>query len=634
MFKRILCFLLILTMIFTAVPFSSAEAADSTMDTLVSIVKRFPHGKYWNHVGKKNDPDSLTTTPCASHANCHWAENSCDCNSFDSAIQCMGYAHKISYEITGVMPRHNYEKITTLKASDLRVGDIIRYRWNGHSICVTGVSGNKISFTDCNFIGRCQIRWSVMDLSDIIGFTYVLRLKGNQRKNTDLDFYESFIEDEFDIDLGANHETWQMGDGTLNIRSTRKISANVIGKIPAYTTFDIYDKYYDGTYLWGKVVYGDVMGWCALNYSEFISGFIEKPTIRNTSDIYTKDEPFNLDWKEVGGASKYVVSVYDSDGKVVKKHTVNGKTTKSITLDTEGEYTAKVVAGNDLVPSWKISSKVFSFSVINSNKVVYAESVSFTAPEKLALGKSTTLKATVKPSTTTVKNVNWKSSNTSVATVDSSGKVTTKKIGVVTITCTAADGSAVKYSRKITVIPDKVKNVSQTGSTSTSVTLGWSKVKGASSYVVYKYNSQTDKYEKVATSQSNSYVMKTSSAKTYKIKVRAVAKVSSTTYNGSMSDIFTAVSGPKAPVLRAKAGTKKVTLDWDMVSGASEYVVFQIKNGEKIKLDTQDAEITNYNYTVKNLKAGTYTFAVRAVKKVGNQKGYGSYSKQVKVTVK
>ena len=53
MFKRILCFLLILTMIFTAVPFSSAEAADSTMDTLVSILKRFPHGKYWNHVGKK-----------------------------------------------------------------------------------------------------------------------------------------------------------------------------------------------------------------------------------------------------------------------------------------------------------------------------------------------------------------------------------------------------------------------------------------------------------------------------------------------------------------------------------------------------------------------------------------------------
>ena len=131
MIKKLLCLILIISCIFTAVPLTGV-AADDTMATLVSLVNRFPHGKYWNHVGSRNNPDGVTGTPCASHRNCHWAANSCNCNSFDNAIQCMGYAHKISYEITGVSPRKNYVKSRTLKASNLRVGDIIRYRWNGH----------------------------------------------------------------------------------------------------------------------------------------------------------------------------------------------------------------------------------------------------------------------------------------------------------------------------------------------------------------------------------------------------------------------------------------------------------------------------------------------------------------------
>ena len=191
MIKKLLCSILAIVIVFSVVPFSAAYGANDTMTTLVSLVNRFPQGKFWNHVGGKNNPEGVTSTPCASHSNCNWLTDSCDCNAFDSAIQCMGYAHKISYEITGVKPRNNYVKHTTLKASDLRVGDIIRYRWNGHSICVTGVSGNKISFTDCNFVGRCQIRWGIMDLSEIVGFTYVLRLKGNTRKNSDLDFYKN-----------------------------------------------------------------------------------------------------------------------------------------------------------------------------------------------------------------------------------------------------------------------------------------------------------------------------------------------------------------------------------------------------------------------------------------------------------
>ena len=54
---------------------------------------------------------------------------------------------------------------------------------------------------------------------------------------------------------------------------------------------------------------------------------------------------------------------------------------------------------------------------------------------------SDTLTATVEPDNATNKNVNWKSSDTSIATVDASGKVTAIAPGTATITVTTEDGS-------------------------------------------------------------------------------------------------------------------------------------------------------------------------------------------------
>lgn len=635
MIKRLLSLVLAVLMAFSLVPVMNSEAASDTITNLASLVNQFPHGKYWNHVGKSNDSDGITSTPCASHGDCHWLANSCDCNSFDNAIQCMGYAHKISYEITGVMPRNNYIKHTTLKASDLRVGDIIRYRWNGHSICVTGVKGNKISFTDCNFIGRCQIRWGIMDMSEIIGFSYVLRLKGNERKNSDLDFYKNIDGYISGIDEKANFETWRTKENIINIRSTRNTSANIIGKIPVDTEINIYDKYYDGTYIWGKVVYNNIMGWCALNYSEYIDGVVERPDIRNINEAYTSGEEITLQWDEVGGATKYIIAVYNSDGEKVRRHVVGRKKMeKTIKLSDPDEYTAKVVATSSITPSWRMESKLYAFSVVKKADIVKVEDLKFTAPKKIAKGSSITLEAIVEPAWATDTAVTWKSSDTSVLAVNSKGKISAKRIGAVTVTCTSAENSEISYSRKITVVPDKVKNISQISSSSSAVELSWSKVGGASGFAIYKYNSKTKEYEKFDTSTDNTYKMKVSAGKTYNIRVCAIGTVSSKEYYGEMSDEFTVVAGPEVPELVVSASKNNAVLEWTMIPEATHYVVYKIKDGKKVKLATENADNTDYCYTDKKLKTGSYSYVIRAIIKLDGATGYGSYSDSVGVTIK
>ena len=69
----------------------------------------------------------------------------------------------------------------------------------------------------------------------------------------------------------------------------------------------------------------------------------------------------------------------------------------------------------------------------------------------LTVGGSQTLTATVLPADATNKTLAWSSNDTSVASVNDSGKVTAHTRGTCTITCRATDGSGVKATCAVTV---------------------------------------------------------------------------------------------------------------------------------------------------------------------------------------
>ena len=113
----------------------------------------------------------------------------------------------------------------------------------------------------------------------------------------------------------------------------------------------------------------------------------------------------------------------------------------NFTVKSDVEKEAKFSLGNLKVDSG-VSISLSTAEI--SAKAIIIRSVTGVSLDKttltLAVNDTGKLTATVTPDNATNKNVTWKSSNTSVATVSADGTVTAMKAGTATITVTTADG--------------------------------------------------------------------------------------------------------------------------------------------------------------------------------------------------
>lgn len=84
------------------------------------------------------------------------------CSDRYEAKECHGYALQLRIDLTGKNPMKTCRKIKDRNAiNNLQAGDLIRYRNDGHTILVTAVNGEDVTYTDCNWNHDKAIRWNV-----------------------------------------------------------------------------------------------------------------------------------------------------------------------------------------------------------------------------------------------------------------------------------------------------------------------------------------------------------------------------------------------------------------------------------------------------------------------------------------
>jgi len=157
-------------------------------------------------------------------------------------------------------------------------------------------------------------------------------------------------------------------------------------------------------------------------------------TIGNTLTLTATVLPADATDKSVSWSSdKEAVATVDAYGRVTAKG--NGKATITVTAKD----------GNGAQATCEVEVKQYVTS-ISLNKTSLS----------LGIGDEVTLSVTILPDNANDKSYTWSSSDSSIASVDNSGKVTARANGNATIKATANDGSGVFASCSVIVFAEKV----------------------------------------------------------------------------------------------------------------------------------------------------------------------------------
>ena len=250
----------------------------------------------------------------------------------------------------------------------------------------------------------------------------------------------------------------------------------------------------------------------------------------------------------------------------------------------------------------------------------------------LDVGKSYTLTKTVSPSNA-VTSYTWSSSNTSVATVDSNGKVTAKKAGTATITVKTSNGKTATC--KVTVnLP--TPQITGLANTTGGIKISWNKVDGAYGYRLY-YKPASGGWKRfkdtTATSFTDSGVVPN---KTETYTIRCLDK-DGNTISGFNSNGWSIKYVPVAPTISKLENTSRgIKLTWNKIAGVYGYRLYQkTSNGWKRIKDTTATSFTDSAVSANQTK----TYTIRCIDKNGktvsgfNSKGWSKKYTPVAPTI-
>lgn len=200
-------------------------------------------------------------------------------------------------------------------------------------------------------------------------------------------------------------------------------------------------------------------------------GFTSKITVTVVESVKVKKVTLNRKTATMNVGDKIVlkatVSPENANFKTLKWTSSNTKIARVTKYGTVGAY----AKGKATITCTNEYGKVSAKCVITVNPVAPSSVKLSKTNVSVTVGKTYKLSATVNPSYAENKQVKWSSSNTKIATVDSNGKITTKKVGTVKITCKTVSGGKTATCT-VKVVPIKV---SQVKLNKTSITLSYTK---------------------------------------------------------------------------------------------------------------------------------------------------------------
>ncbi|MCD7868040.1 MAG: Ig-like domain-containing protein [Clostridiales bacterium] len=249
--------------------------------------------------------------------------------------------------------------------------------------------------------------------------------------------------------------------------------------------------------------------------------------------------------------------------------------------------------------------------------------------EILPVGYSTTVSADLTNPTWSVAYAildpsmfKWSSSDTSVLTVDSSGKVKARSVGEATITATDSSGE-LSASLKISTISLDAPSIKSVAAVNNGIKVTWNTVKNAATYIIaYGYqdgNWDIRSYDTV-TAGSGSTQTHTILAQDLEDEFTdyyIYVKASDSEGNESEESERVYTSFLSIPVLNSAENTASgVKIQWGSVTGAGKYRVYRKTSGGSWK---KLADTTSTSYTDKTAKSGTtYFYTVRCMNSEGN----------------
>lgn len=183
------------------------------------------------------------------------------------------------------------------------------------------------------------------------------------------------------------------------------------------------------------------------------------------------------------------------------------------------------------------------------------------------------------------------------------------------------------YTEKdITIRPANTpEGLSSAMNTSSSNTITWKSVNGASGYTVYQWAGVNDPNKKILGDAEYPYFTNAgkSSGTMYSYKVKAYYISDNVMQYSKPAQLVTCTLPENVTVTTAKRSGSNISLAWNKVSKATGYEIYVKSGSSWKKLTTTSGK----SYTAKNL-SGTKTFRIRAYRKYNGVNYYGAYTEK------